>query len=181
MALKLFTTFIVVAAILASPKHRDFTWSYRSSIYRVHWVKLTRNFIIIYPGLFFLVVQWSRDKAFESLDGEYFSHNILDRQYTISELQKVNSTYLLTSPTLNTWSRLKSAVSPPERCNFPVSRLKYNSFKLKTRYKFGWHFLHNEQYKALYCIVTPFAQFGKSSWTFLKFAQKGHIAQILRL
>ena len=37
MILKLFTTFIVVAAILASPKHRDFTWSYRSSIYRVHW------------------------------------------------------------------------------------------------------------------------------------------------
>ena len=37
MVLKLFTTFIVVAAILASPKHRDFTWSYRSSIYRVHW------------------------------------------------------------------------------------------------------------------------------------------------
>ena len=39
MVLKLFTTFIVVAAILASPKHRDFTWSYRSSIYRVHWGK----------------------------------------------------------------------------------------------------------------------------------------------
>ena len=37
MVLKLFTTFIVVAAILASPKHRAFTWSYRSSIYRVHW------------------------------------------------------------------------------------------------------------------------------------------------
>ena len=36
MVLKLFTTFIVVAAILASPKQRDFTWSYRSSIYRVH-------------------------------------------------------------------------------------------------------------------------------------------------
>ena len=31
MVLKLFTTFIVVAAILASPKLRDFTWSYRSS------------------------------------------------------------------------------------------------------------------------------------------------------
>ena len=41
MVLKLFTTFIVVAAILASPKHRDFTWSYRSSIYRVHWYKGT--------------------------------------------------------------------------------------------------------------------------------------------
>ena len=40
MELKLFTTFIVVAAILASPKHRDFTWSYRSSIYRVHWMRL---------------------------------------------------------------------------------------------------------------------------------------------
>ena len=39
MVLKLFTTFIVVAAILASPKHRDFTWSYRSSIYRVHCLK----------------------------------------------------------------------------------------------------------------------------------------------
>ena len=39
MVLKLFTTFIVVAAILASPKHRDFTWSYRSSIYRVHWLQ----------------------------------------------------------------------------------------------------------------------------------------------
>ena len=37
MVLKLFTTFIVVAAILASPKHRAFTWSYRSTIYRVHW------------------------------------------------------------------------------------------------------------------------------------------------
>ena len=34
---KLFTIFIVVAAILASPKHKAFTWSYRSSIYRVHW------------------------------------------------------------------------------------------------------------------------------------------------
>ena len=34
--LQLFTTFIV-AAILASPNHRDFTWSYRSSIYRIHW------------------------------------------------------------------------------------------------------------------------------------------------
>ena len=40
MVLKLFTTFIVVAAILASPKHEAFTWSYRSSIYRVHWSKL---------------------------------------------------------------------------------------------------------------------------------------------
>ena len=40
MVLKLFTTFIVVAAILASPKHRDFTWSYRSSIYRVHCCRL---------------------------------------------------------------------------------------------------------------------------------------------
>ena len=39
MVLKLFTTFIVVAAILASPKHRDFTWSYRSSIYGVHWIR----------------------------------------------------------------------------------------------------------------------------------------------
>ena len=39
MVLKLFTAFIVVAAILASPKHRDFTWRYRSSIYRVHWLK----------------------------------------------------------------------------------------------------------------------------------------------
>ena len=29
MELKLFTTFIVVAAILASPKHKAFTWSYR--------------------------------------------------------------------------------------------------------------------------------------------------------
>ena len=38
MELKLFiTTFIVVAAILASPKHKAFTWSYRSSIYRIHW------------------------------------------------------------------------------------------------------------------------------------------------
>ena len=37
MELKLFTTFIVVAAILTSPKHKAFTWSYRSSIYRVHW------------------------------------------------------------------------------------------------------------------------------------------------
>ena len=32
MLLKLFTTFIVVTAILASPKDRVFTWSYRSSI-----------------------------------------------------------------------------------------------------------------------------------------------------
>ena len=39
--IKLFTTFIVVAAILASPKHRTFTWSYRSSIYRVHWFQHT--------------------------------------------------------------------------------------------------------------------------------------------
>ena len=39
MVLKLFTTFTVVAAILASPKHRDFTWTYRSSIYRVHCSK----------------------------------------------------------------------------------------------------------------------------------------------
>ena len=44
MVLKLFTTFIVVAAILASPKHRDFTWSYRSSIYRVHWLKMVIRF-----------------------------------------------------------------------------------------------------------------------------------------
>ena len=43
MVLKLFTTFIVVAAILVSPKHRDFTWSYRSSIYRVHWSILTHK------------------------------------------------------------------------------------------------------------------------------------------
>ena len=39
MVLKLFTTFIVVAAILASPKHRVFTWSYRSSINKVHWIQ----------------------------------------------------------------------------------------------------------------------------------------------
>ena len=32
--------FIVVAAILASPKHKAFTWSYCSSIYRVHCVDL---------------------------------------------------------------------------------------------------------------------------------------------
>ena len=46
IVLKLFTTFILFAAILASPKHRDFTWSYHSSIYRVHWFpfkKLLRN------------------------------------------------------------------------------------------------------------------------------------------
>ena len=36
MVPKVFSTFIVVAAILASLKRRDFTWSYRSSIYRVH-------------------------------------------------------------------------------------------------------------------------------------------------
>ena len=41
MELKLFTTFIVVAAILASPKHKAFTWSYRSSIYRVHCCYVT--------------------------------------------------------------------------------------------------------------------------------------------
>ena len=46
MVLKLFTTFIVVAAILASPKHKDFTWSYRSSIYRVHWVALDQQDMI---------------------------------------------------------------------------------------------------------------------------------------
>ena len=40
MVLKLCTTLIVVAAILASPKHRDFTWGYRSSIYRVHWYEV---------------------------------------------------------------------------------------------------------------------------------------------
>ena len=44
----------------------------------------------------FLLVQWSRDKAFDSLDGEYFSHNILDRQYTIAGLQKVSLPPLLT-------------------------------------------------------------------------------------
>ena len=36
IVLRLFTTFVVVAAILASPKRRVFIWSYRSSIYRVH-------------------------------------------------------------------------------------------------------------------------------------------------
>ena len=40
---KLFRTFIVVASILASPKHRVFTWSYRSSIYRVHWFNVTSD------------------------------------------------------------------------------------------------------------------------------------------
>ena len=45
MVLKLFTTFIVVAAILASPKHRDFTWSYRSSIHRVHWYVPKQRFV----------------------------------------------------------------------------------------------------------------------------------------
>lgn len=39
-------------------------------------------------------VQWSRDKAFDSLDGEYFSHNILDRQYNISGLQKSIAYYV---------------------------------------------------------------------------------------
>ncbi|XP_028413172.1 ankyrin repeat and fibronectin type-III domain-containing protein 1-like isoform X3 [Dendronephthya gigantea] len=39
-------------------------------------------------------VQWSRDKSFDSLDGEYFSHNILDKQYTISELQKSIAYYV---------------------------------------------------------------------------------------
>ena len=46
MVLKLFTTFIVVAAILASPKHRDFTWSYRSSIYRAHWCTANMRWLI---------------------------------------------------------------------------------------------------------------------------------------
>ena len=32
IVLRLFTTFVVVAAILASPKRRAFIWSYRSSI-----------------------------------------------------------------------------------------------------------------------------------------------------
>ena len=36
IVLRLFTTFVVVAAILASPKRRAFIWSYGSSIYRVH-------------------------------------------------------------------------------------------------------------------------------------------------
>ena len=40
IVLRLFTTFVVVAAILASPKRRVFIWSYRSSIYRVHWVEM---------------------------------------------------------------------------------------------------------------------------------------------
>ena len=44
--LRLFTTFVVVAAILASPKRRVFIWSYRSSIYRVHWIVLTTCFSI---------------------------------------------------------------------------------------------------------------------------------------
>ena len=43
MELKLFTTFVVVAAILASPKHMAFTWSYRSSIYRVHCAYVARK------------------------------------------------------------------------------------------------------------------------------------------
>ena len=33
---KLFMKFIGVAAILALPKHRVFTWNYRSSTHRVH-------------------------------------------------------------------------------------------------------------------------------------------------
>ena len=48
MELKLYTTFIVVAAILASPKHKAFTWSYRSSIYRVHWKNQAVSFEISY-------------------------------------------------------------------------------------------------------------------------------------
>ena len=40
IVLTLFRTFVVVAAILASPKRRVFIWSYRSSIYRVHWSQL---------------------------------------------------------------------------------------------------------------------------------------------
>ena len=53
MVLKLFTTFIVVAAILGSPKHRAFTWSYCSSIYRVHWalyayIELLSTYLIIF-------------------------------------------------------------------------------------------------------------------------------------
>ena len=46
MALKLFTTFTVVAAILASL--RDFTWNYRSSIYRVRWLKDDLSAILDY-------------------------------------------------------------------------------------------------------------------------------------
>ena len=74
MELKLFTTFIVVAAILASPKHRDFNWSYRSSIYRVHWfqsslcesLQETRNCVETQ----FLVSQflvWKHEKCFPFL------------------------------------------------------------------------------------------------------------------
>ena len=40
IVLRLFTTFVVVAAILASPKRRVFIWSFRSSIYTVHCSKL---------------------------------------------------------------------------------------------------------------------------------------------
>ena len=48
MVLKLFTTFIVVIAILASPKCKAFGWVYRSNIYRVHWsYYVNSNCIII--------------------------------------------------------------------------------------------------------------------------------------
>ena len=53
MALKLFTTFTVVAAILASPK--DFTWNYRSSIYRVRWLKHDLSAILDYQGFTYYV------------------------------------------------------------------------------------------------------------------------------
>ena len=39
MVLKLFATVTVVAKHEASPKLESFTWSYRFSIYGVHWEK----------------------------------------------------------------------------------------------------------------------------------------------
>ena len=47
MLLELFTTFIIVAGILAYRKHRAFTWSYRSSTYIVHCLILIKKCSII--------------------------------------------------------------------------------------------------------------------------------------
>ena len=54
MALKL-----VVAAILASPKHRAFTWSYRSGVYRVHCCRINTNkeILQLLHGYIFRILQ----------------------------------------------------------------------------------------------------------------------------
>ena len=51
MVQKLFTIFIVVAAILASPKHRTFTWSYRSVFIEFTGPGLAKSFTDAQQGI----------------------------------------------------------------------------------------------------------------------------------